>query len=105
MCGFRWLQIICLCSHLHLDCVVAHIIMQYEILSDVVFNIGLRRSGDFNGGERIRRAFKLLFQRLQVVIINVRIPEKIAKLVRDESAVMREQMSKQGVGQDVKRNT
>ncbi len=78
--------------------------MQYEIFRHIIFDIGLRRFGNFNGRERIGGAFHLLFQLLQMVIINVRIPEKIAKLVRDESAVVREQMGKQGVGQDVKRN-
>ena len=78
-----------LCPHIHFNGRMVHVVVDNEVIQYIVFNIGARLLCELQGREWIRVALTLVAQCVNMVVIYVRVSNKMAKLVRDEPAMMR----------------
>mmetsp|Transcript_22694 Transcript_22694/g.73459 ORF Transcript_22694/g.73459 Transcript_22694/m.73459 type:complete len:215 (-) Transcript_22694:1002-1646(-) len=97
--GSRWLSD----CHLHLDFAVRLVSHQLQIGECTVLEAS-HRVGDLELREEERLAGELLAQRLDVVVIDVRVPDDVHKVAALEAGHVRQQAGEQRVRGDVERH-
>ena len=90
-------------SHFHSDWLVRVIFNQFQMGHVKLVDGRSGRGVDYQRGERFRGPCELLLQALNMVLVNVRVPDDVHKLCRFQPTRPRNKACQERVGRNVKR--